>query len=60
MNYPVCLIRDNWKILAELHISGGEVGSSLMSISFRAFIFFVDFILEVQPSQRLKELVQQV
>lgn len=39
MNYPISLIHDNWKILAHLHIVGGELESSLMSISFRAFIY---------------------
>lgn len=59
MNYPISLIHDNWKILAHLHIVGGELESSLMSISFIAFIylFIADFILEVQLSQRLKELM---
>lgn len=39
MNYPISLIHDDWKILAQLHIVGGELESSLVSVSFRAFIY---------------------
>lgn len=44
------------KLGFKMHIGGDEVGTSLMSIIL-GLLFFADFILEVQPSQRLKELI---
>jgi len=39
----------------KMHIGGGEMETSIMSVTL-GLLFFADFILEVQPSQRLKEL----